>query len=1469
MSTILPIKQIIKTLLIILIIISPSITKSGEILRFEHFNTQRGLSQNGVSCILSDSKGFLWIGTNNGLNRYDGNKFRIFLNEQDGKRNFTHNRITRLWEDVKGFIWFETHDGYYHYFNPVTEQFHSLATTLPESEEKHFLFSDFLQYSENEIWIGLAEKGVLRLKYSEQTNNYIITSFSSRGVNTISNDKVSFVRKDEHGNIWIGTHKGITLIDKEAIELTTPKFQHLFITHAFTDFMETSSELWFATSDAGILQSQKQGQQYTYINKQNTPSLMSNNVTKLRRTESNAVLATFRNSGIQVLVNAGEEWKTVQVNGKQVDQIYEDRFGLVWITTENFGLTAINQNNWSSKFFNFFKPNEAIVPDLERHIFYEDQKNNFWVGTHEGGLNLFDRQKESFVQYKNNPANPNSLSSNIVMAITEDHSGQLWVGTGQFQGSLERVVLKEPAFDHLLPDQQIDHISDNMVRALFEDPEKRLWIGTKAGRLHVYKDRKELAVYNNFNTNNGVLTGVNPYALMIDNKGYLWIGSKGKGILVTREPLKNYANIKNISFVNYQYNTADSTSLGNNNVYALICDNYGQIWVGTYGNGLSRVIEKADGTRIFERINTQNSNLSSNMVRNLMMDSKNRLWVATGYGLNLIENANTKIKQLKIRNFFSTQNTREGISLNDVIHLFEDSNNEIWIATFGGGINKLKELSAHHNQFESYNQLNGLSHNMVYGILEDNEGMLWFSSENGLSRFNKKHGSFEVYNSNNGLNFNAFSENTCLKSADGRLLFGGFLGIEIITPEKLQTNPWQKSVQLTGFQLFNKDVAIEPSSPLQKSISFTDKITLRYDQSSFSFEFSALDFLDPEKTQYSYKLEHFDPDWNVVGNQRKATYTNLAPGDYVFRVKATNRAGQWITDERTVYITILPPWYKTIWAFIGYSAILVALFFVVYRTISEINHYRNELKIERRVNEMKLRFFTNISHEIRTPLTLIIGPIEDLIKKSTLEKADKQKLEIIKRNGKRMLHLTNQLLDFRKIQNNRMILKVSEFDIVGFTRNIFESFAPLAQHKNIDYQFHSANSSFFIWGDPSKLDMVIYNLLSNALKFTDAEKSIRINIEPSGTGKSIEIKVTDQGRGIPKAHLPELFERYTILSGKELAGTGIGLSLANELVKLHDGEIDVDSEPGRGSTFTVRLKTGKEHFEHSDKIVWATPGATETAPTLSETGANDESEFTPEQEETHESGKPLVMVVEDNHEIREYIRQSLSPEFICCSAENGQDALNMLHIQSPDLIISDIMMPVMDGLEMTAKIKDNFQTSHIPVILLTSKSDINDQITGIETGAEAYITKPFNSSYLKAMAQNLMEQRRNIISKFRDNKTIDPATLKVSSKDEEFLKQLVTFIEDNHSEEFSIETLAEKMCVSRTVFYNKVKGLTGLSPVEFVRQLKLKIAARFIENGYNVSEAAIKVGFSDARYFSRQFKALFGYLPSKHSKLES
>ncbi|MEN9445107.1 MAG: hypothetical protein RIS47_1998, partial [Bacteroidota bacterium] len=713
-----------------------------------------------------------------------------------------------------------------------------------------------------------------------------------------------------------------------------------------------------------------------------------------------------------------------------------------------------------------------------------------------------------------------------------------------------------------------------------------------------------------------------------------------------------------------------------------------------------------------------------------------------------------------------------------------------------------------------------------------------------------------------------FSENTCFTKQNGNLIFGGSMGFIEIDPQKFVVTSQLTTVELTTFFLFNKEIAVgENDTPLKQSIPFTTNITLNNNQSSFSIEYVALCQSDQAQVSYAFMLQNFEKDWNYVGNQTKATYTNLSPGKYTFRVKATLRSGRWDQPERILEITILPPWYKTWWAFTIWLVLIAAILWAIRNTLLKLNHYRRDLQVEKRVNQVKLQFFTNISHEIRTPLTLIIGPIEELISDKATAGATKPKLQIIHKNAKRMLLLTNQLLDFRKIQNNKMKIKVRQFDLVRFAKEIYENFGTMAQHKKIDYQFYSQKENLLIWADPSKIDIIIFNLLSNALKFTSAGKKVSLSLVFE-TKTHVAIQIKDQGKGIPEKLQPELFTRYTILSNNEQSGTGIGLSLSYELAKLHGGDILVNSTEGEGSLFTLKIPIEKEQYLVNSNAVVIEKDIEQVI--HSTTGIYTEEDT--EQADTPTENKTTqltALVVEDTPEILEYICNSLQPEFYAIRATNGEEALKMAQTQPIDIIITDLMMPVMDGLELTRKLKSNFDTSHIPIVMLTARTTINDQIEGIGMGAEAYISKPFNTNYLKTVCINLIKQRQKLIDRFTSNKNIEPGQLKIQSKDEDFLQKLVEYIQQHYSDEIVIDHLAEHCCLSRTVFYNKLKGLTGLSPVEFLREMKLKIAIQLLEKGYNVSEVAFKVGFNDVKYFSRQFKAQFGYPPSKHTAPDS
>lgn len=1449
----------------LLLLLSP-IVAGQNIFRFEHIGSDEGLSQNTAQSILFDSKGFMWIGTWNGLNRFDGYEFKIFRSSADNANNFTNNRVRNLWEDSKGFIWIETYDGFYHFFNPQTETF----STIPHyegTEANNGAMHIFLQYSDEIIFLGSSVSGVFYLKYDESKNSYAVTQFTDKETNSIPCNDVKFIKTDDEKNVWLGTQKGLSFIAGKNILKARIVLENKFTNSSFSSFCEVKDKIWFGTDGNGILIFDKKSESPVFINTENNSLIPSNRISHLYKTRTEKIIVGFENGGVMVTDSSGQDWRKISFHGRTLSSVYEDQYNQLWLTAIEFGITRFDPATYQSKYYVMTPDEIKPLTDLERPQFFEDSNKNLWIGLHGSGLSLYKRDKDYFEFFRNDPKYPNSISSNIVHCITEDKTGQLWLGTGQVLGGIEKVILNNPAFEHYLLEKNRVDILDNVARAIMEDKNKFLWVATKAGRIHLFDSTlRQVRVFLS-------LPGVGPrslknitYAFFQDNKGYLWIGSKGYGLSVSTRPLSDHSGIySNLNFIRYEFSDNDTNSIGNNNIYSLGQDKQDNIWIGTYGNGLSIIKNPHEKGLKFIRITQENSNLSSNLIRHILFDSSGNLWVATTFGLNFLEKKNIDNDEYKFKIFLRNPSNSRSLSYNDIIHIFEDSYGRLWFGTFGGGVDLLEKFDSQNASFKHFEHGDSPGYGIIYGILEDNLKNIWVSSENGLTRLNPETGNREIYNSFNGLGFNNFSENTCYKRSDGSLVFGGYIGFEVVRPEKLLPPPFDINVELTKFLLFNKEVSIgQKGSPLKKSISFLKDITLRFNQSSFGIDFSGLDFLDPDKIQFSYKLDNFqDTTWNNVGNQHRATYTNLSPGKYIFRVKAIGNYGKSTFRERVLNIRILPPWWRTIPAYLLYFLIIVSIIISIYNTITRINRYKNELLIEKKVNELKLQFFTNISHEIRTPLTLIIGPIEDMLSENHINPSKRIQMEIMLKNARRMLHLTNQLLDFRKVQNNKMILKIREIDIVSFTKEIFNSFVPLARHKGITYSFESQFESFIVFADPTKLDTIIYNILSNGIKFTKTGKHVSVIMKESESGDAIDISVTDEGPGIPQKNLSDIFTRYTILSNQELAGTGIGLSLSYELAKLHKGDILISSTVGKGSTFTIRILKGNNHFLEGSNIESDDSTGIETR--FVHTGdfsgnLFDEEEF----QYSHSSDKNMMLVVEDNNEILNYICQSLKSSYTCIGAKNGLEGLQLAKTMNPDIIITDVMMPGMDGMEMIRILKEDFNTSHIPVIMLTSKTDIKDQIAGIGTGAEAYILKPFNIEYLKTVAGNLINQRAKVFAWLLGNKSGDSGSLKVNSKDEELLEKVVMYIEENYTLDFSIDDLADYCSVSRTVFYNKIKGLTGFSPIEFARKIKLNIAAELLKKGYNVSEAAYKTGFSDVKYFSRLFKEQFGFPPSRY-----
>jgi len=1456
---------ILRIIHVIILAFLPLSTPGQNIFRFDHIGSEDGLSQNTAFSILFDSKGFMWVGTYNGLNRYDGYEFKIFKSSPVNPSSFTNNRVIKLWEDNRGFIWLETYDGYYHFFNPVTEVFQSIP--LYEGSDVHNgAMRFFHQYSDDIIILGSSESGLYFLKYNDPGKEYKIMQFTSTGNNPIADNRIKFIHRDSGNNVWIGTQKGMSFISVNTVSKSDPEIIRKYGDLSFTSVCETAGEIWFGTEDSGIFAFDKLTGETGKITVKTNPGFRSDRITHLFHARTGALIAGFRNNGVMITRNSGKDWQEIRFHSKNIDKIYEDRQNQLWLTAIEFGVTRLDLQSLDSRYYILTPDDKKSLTDLERPQFFEDSNDNLWLGLHGNGLGFYDEVTDNFKFYKNNPQDPNTISSNFVHCITEDKSGQLWIGTGQVLGGVEKVIPENRAFEHFQLEKEPSDVLDNVSRAILEDQNGYLWVATKAGKIHLFDSTlSQKKVFNSLpglgHESNRNIT----YTLFNDSGGYLWIGSKGYGLSVSTKPLSNLSpGYGDIKFRRYTYSADDTTTIGNNNIYSVCEDGMNNIWVGTYGNGLSLSLNTGSNDRKFLRINQGNSNLSSDLIRHLLVDSSGNLWVATTFGLNLLEKKDIESGNYRFKVFLTNPVDDKSLIYNDIIHIFEDSKQRIWLGTFGGGIDLIEAYEGDKATFRHYLSEAGTGYGIVYGILEDMSGKIWFSTENGLVHLDPESSGMEIYNNFNGLGFNSFSENTCFRKKNGTMVFGGYLGFELVHPGKLARKLNISGIELTRFLLFNKEVTtVQEDSPLKKSISFSDELKLSHDQSSFSIDFSALDFIDPQKVRYTYILDNFETNWNNIGNQHRATYTNLSPGKYTFRVKSIMNEGRSASPERILNIRISPPWWETPLAWFFYTLMIMAVSLLIYKVVTRINRYKNDLAIEKKVNELKLQFYTNISHEVRTPLTLIIGPLEDMMAEKNLQAGKKLQMGIMLKNARRMLHLTNQLLDFRKIQNNKMVLKIREINIVAFTREIFESFVPLAVHKGINFTLNSDFDSLSLFADPGKLDIIIYNIISNAIKFTSTGKSVSVRITESEKTNSIEISVTDEGPGIPQKSLSDIFTRYTILSNRDLAGTGIGLSLSYELARLHCGDILISSTVGRGSTFTIILLKGNDHFLNAPGIDM--DEITSLVTDYTHPGVLDENSGDVKRIRISDpTDRHLMLVVEDNNEILEYICQSLKSFFTTIGARNGEEGLHLAKTMNPDIIITDIRMPGIDGMQMTRLLKEDFLTSHIPIIMLTSKGDIKDQIEGIVTGAEAYIVKPFNMEYLRTVASNLLNQRAKVLAYLLNNKTDGAEAVKISSKDGEFLKKIIKYVEENYSADFSISILADSCNVSRTVLYNKIKGLTGFSPLEFIRRMKMNIAVKLLDKGFNVSEAAYRTGFSDVRYFSRMFKAQFGYSPSRH-----
>jgi signal transduction histidine kinase/ligand-binding sensor domain-containing protein/AraC-like DNA-binding protein/ActR/RegA family two-component response regulator len=1436
----------------------------------KHYSTEDGLSHDRVTCMIKDKDGFMWFGTWDGINRFDGHNFITFKSYAGDKSDLKNNRINDIVEDKYGYLWLRAYDKQVYRFDKKTNTFLGLSKILKKDKTNKFAFDKIISSKIGPVWLFTKDQGAFVIpKPGEAVPNYIRYSKDLAGDFQLPSNQFNFFTEDEQNSIWIGTPNGLCHLVPGKSGNYRKDLLNIGICKEFnfTAMTEDNTQILFTTGEGYLVSYDKIS--HRFVSKKIITDQKLNGVFISKK--RNVIYCST--SGGKLLTLNGINWSVQSsgmVDGNPLFSIYEDKSGLVWIEPERHGVVKYDPQ--TGLFKCFAQKNEAnFNNDASNYHVFEDAQNTVWVNMKGGGFGFYNYAKDAVDYFYDEPNIINHRFSNMVSYEYYDDAGILWLSTDD--RGVEKIVFHENDFHQKNLVENSFMKPDNEVRAVYNDRENRLWLATKGDKLYIYKNGKKI---NDLFTNQATFNKLGQvYTILEDHNGIIWLGTKTNGLFKAEPSGKDHDKY---SLTHYLADKNDMNSISSNVVYSLIEDDKGRVWAGTYEGGLNLVITKGHQTSFFNVKNAFNNYPKGlyRKVRHLAQGADGNIWIGTTDGLLILDPDHGEVKNFRFIGFNKVPGDEQSLGNNDVQFIYKDSKNTMWISTAGGGLNRTIGTDPFKSlKFKYYTTKDGLPNDYILSCIEDNNGNLWLATQKGLSEFNILNHHFRNYDSSDGLPQSGFSEATCLKLPGGNLVFGAISGYISFNPDLIINHKINAGMALTNLQINNKDItaSTDQNSILKTDINNTPALTLQYNQNILSIDYSVLDFRSDGKQVYSYRLKGFDTAWNTnITTHHKATYSNLPAGSYRFQVKSPNADLYSNTPSKTIIITILPPPWRTWWAYLIYVTLAVIVFEAIRRTALTMLKLRQRITVERKLTDLKLSFFTNISHELRTPLTLILNPIEQIFQKENLSAQGIQYAYVIQKNASRMVRFINQLLDLRKVQSGKASLKISRIEVVSFVNEICEYFTELAHEKCINLQVCSNVNKLYAWVDAEKIDIVIYNILANALKFTNNGKNISISINQTESSGCFTIQVIDQGIGVPAKSLKDIFELYYESDNaphNHLKGTGIGLALSKELVELHSGSIYATNNLEGGLTVTLEMKSGKDHYG-TQNVVFVD---------IQETDVHTDM-FLPDelyeiitQLETgmENTDLPLLLLVEDNNDLRNYLTKQLSEFYRVIEAENGQIGWEKANELIPDLVLTDIMMPVMDGIQMLDKIKNDTSTSHIPVVLLSAKFSIESQIEGLKYGADYYITKPFNNEFLLASIANLLKQRKQLFESLLDGKskiTLSPGEIIITSKDETFLKKVIQIVEDEMPDpDFNIDNFADTVGMSRTAFYKKFKSLTGMVPVEFVRDMRLKRGKQLLDGGENnMSQIAYSIGFNDAKYFSKCFKKQYNLSPSDYFK---
>ena len=1377
--------------------------------------TTRGLYGNNltslyhVRSVTQDKNGFIWMGASNGLFRYDGYQYQK-IQENNNPLLFPDESVTRIENWGDRYLWMVLRGGMHACYDIDNGRFVSWSGDDTNKEP----YQNLTITDESHLWLYDRSQGCRHI-FTQQDGQLGWRDYTVAD-KTLPSNNIRFILQDPTGRTWIGSDKGLTAVSKSQGKSRTVVQKKDFVCGQVAN----DGTCYFLTRQGDIF-----------------------------RTESNAVVAeyhhkapghTVRNVAYEpgglVITTSGP---TLHYDLKQhVLAVHPSiRIQQAQLVTDNHGNKVVFDQDGTDLWY--FTPgntyhlrdiySKALTQqhDRGRFKFIEGAGGKIWISTYGNGLHSYDTKTGVTTHYASGSGQQALTRSEYLLNIFEDKQGLLWVCHENEGVSIVSDTKQQASLWFFTTPADQGHA--NNIR-LIQPVKGQILVGNRLNNLCTVDEQLH-------NTGSANPFGDDVVAAETDHQGRVWIGTRKKGVFVDGQPLESVTKGK---------------------VSDILCDRQGRVWISMFDNGIDMVSTGQNGSMTVRTFFKGAHAISQ--PRSMLQDHRGYIWLCSSNGVyRFMPEELIRDEQAYVR-----VNASGGNKNSDEVHcIYEDSHHRIWAGTTGYGLVCLDSVG---NVVRRLTAKDGLPNDRIESIVEDKHGCIWAGTGYGLAKYaddKEQVNSFFLSDHILGL---MYTEGCALSLPDGRLVMGTLHGMQVFDPDSIKPAPSLFNTAITN--VYVNGVSLQDmgySSPAIAAQRGGDRLTLSHDENSLTFYFSDFEYIGNENVKYSYRLDSYDQDWSKPQDINFTTYKNLRPGTYTLHVRSFNAHGMPNEHEATLQFVIRQPWWNTWWAWMIYLVVVAAIAWAIWRNWKQISELHTRIKVEKQLTEYKLRFFTNISHEFRTPLTIIRGAMEHIDKLETIPGDMKQPVSSMSKSVSRMMRLIDELLEFRKMQNDKLQLALEETDVIAFVKNIYQTFSQTAENKHIDYTFMTFARQYNMFIDKGFVDKIVYNLLSNAFKYTMSRHEVNLHIGMQEDTRSLVITVKDTGIGIPKEKQADLFKRFnqSVYSQNSI---GIGLHLVSELVRVHHGSIAFAENPAGGSIFTVTLPTDESVYERSDFLVADNEVLREENEQQGDGIPANYQEMMPEP-----MNNCLVLVVEDDTDVREYLLRELGRYFVTDYAANGSEALEKVQGERPDLIISDVMMPVMDGFKLTEKLRGNPQTADIPIILLTALTGEEKMIKGIESGADAYIEKPFSVPVLIAKCRQLMEQRMRLRTQYA-KEVVDRATPEILTDDQDkrFRDHLDSWLANHYQDsKLDIDSFAESMGYGRTTFYKRVKKITGKTPNEYIKERRMEHAIELLRDDHlTIAEVSYQIGMEDPFYFSKLFKNYFGISPSQYRKGE-